>query len=438
MKKLALLLCLVLLLMNVAVAEGVSGGVTVEANPESATGYTVKFEYANGEATQVRLAGHFNFFNADDPLFKGIGYIRTEDHPALETLVSPVDWKKDAQMYHFGTPNYTVDMEKSAETGLWTCSLDLPCGPYLYSYLVSTDGGKTFETIADPANVPLVNTLGASKETSKVFVPYDDQKQSSEVDYSWAAPMEDASKRGEVVKVTYTGVDTKEHEAMIYLPAGYDANREEPYKVLYLVPGGGGTYADWIHEENAANIVDHYIADGACEPFVFVCTANNEFDRVNTNDPYNLTELSLNIKYYMMPYTEEHYNVSKEASGRAVAGLSYGARVSSLLWINNPELFSYFGVFSASAAFMWQDQNSKMEDLKVPTLFLGGGFADHLTNGPTYQTKMENTVFGMRDLLDQNGFTYNGGNGIFYMQGGHDEFTFQSEFNEFVKTTLWK
>lgn len=435
MKKLAiLLLALCLLTVTTALADGVS----VVANPESNTGYTVNFEFEDSQATQVRVAGDFHFFTANDPLFRGIGYIRTPDHAARETLVFPEDWKKDSNLYHFGTPDYVGEMSKSEETGKWTFAIDLPCGPYQYSYQVSYDNGETFTAIPDPANIPLSNTLGASKVTSKFYVPYDAEKQSAEVDYSWAEPVSDESAKGQVVHVTYTGLDVKDHEAFVYLPAGYDANREEPYKILYLVPGGNGTFADWVHDYNAADIVDRYVMDGVVEPFVFVCTANNEFGRINTNDPYNLAELALNIEHCMVPYMEANFNVSSDPANRAIAGLSYGARVSSLMWINNPELFKYYGVFSASAAWMWQDTNSKMDLLKESVLYLGGAFADHLTLGPTYQTAMENTVYGLRDLLDEKGFTYNGGNGIFFMQGGHDRYTFQSEFNDFVKTTLWK
>ena len=48
---------------------------------------------------------------------------------------------------------------------------------------------------------------------------------------------------------------------------------------------------------------------------------------------------------FLLPYVEENYNVSSEASCRAFAGLSSGAVVTGNLLIQETDAFKYYGLF---------------------------------------------------------------------------------------------
>ena len=58
---------------------------------------------------------------------------------------------------------------------------------------------------------------------------------------------------------TYPAKDV--HDLALYLPPGHDANCSEPYPVLYLSHGGGGTALDWPNLAKAFNIIDNLILD---------------------------------------------------------------------------------------------------------------------------------------------------------------------------------
>lgn len=444
MKKRGLVLTAAFMLTGVlsgaALAEESSAGVTVNENSESATGYTAEFCYEDEKATNVKLVGGFQFYVSGDINVYSKGVTLCANDSFTNHLIEWNEWEAGKDLKHVVDTGSTVEMEKD-ENGAWTAKVDLPGGSYLYQYQVSYDGGENFETIADPANLPSCNVeFGSKQSRSKFFVPYDEKQGDEEYyDWSWVTPIEDESKQGEIIAVHYDGLDM-EQVAQIYLPAGYEESREEPYKVLYLSHGGGGDEADWFHQGNAGNILDRLIADEACEPFVVVCMLNevyrDKFEGASENDDYFLYCYD-NIKNYLIPYVEEHYNVSTEVSGKAFAGLSNGAKLTNEIYINDPGAFSYFGLFSGSSAWAWPE----LEDYSAyqePDIYLAAGWADQLMMGVTYHTDKDKTMMGIKEDLEKAGITYNKGGSYITVEGCHDWFVWAQVFRDYVATTLWK
>ena len=46
-------------------------------------------------------------------------------------------------------------------------------------------------------------------------------------------------------------------EAWVYLPYGYDAEREQPYRTIYVLHGGGQDESDWLGIGSVQNIIDN-------------------------------------------------------------------------------------------------------------------------------------------------------------------------------------
>lgn len=88
-----------------------------------------------------------------------------------------------------------------------------------------------------------------------------------------------------------------------------------------------------------------------------------------------------------MPLVEAQYRVQKEASGRAIAGLSMGGYQSLAIGLNHTDLFDYVGAFSSALQgnfnavvgdFMG-DADAANANLKL--LWLGCGTDDSLLQG---------------------------------------------------------
>lgn len=433
MKKiLALLVALMLIAASTAMAD-----VTVTANPESKTGYSVSFSYENAEAKDVQLIGGFQFYKEGDlnVFSKGVALPKGEVY--ADQLINWYDWEPNAGLYHTGDDGATVPMTRD-ENGVWTASIDLPGGIYQYQFKVSADG-ENYEKIADPNNEPACNAYtGADQGRCQFFVPYDEkQGDPANYDWSWVFPEED-DPRGTIDYVVYEGKDGESY-AQIYLPAHYDANRAEGYKTLYLSHGGGGNEADWFHQGYADELADKLMAAGACEEFVIVCM-NNEVYRTHFKGTDN-NELHLysysNIKDFLMPYVEANYNVSKEAADRAFCGLSNGAKLTNVILSFDPTNFGYYALLTGSASWSWPT----LEDYSVYDnidIYLASSWCDQLLMGASYRTAADKTMMGIKEKLEASGVTYNDGNGYVMVNGGHDWWTWPQHILDYFSNVLWK
>lgn len=401
--------------------------VSVEENPDSATGYTVSFSFEDPNAVNVQVMGSFDFSLASDEHTYAGGVDLEEGDSVSNYYVAPEDWTAEADLWHISDASCIRDMDGS--DGVWTYSLDLPGGSYLYKFKVTYDG-EIYQDLTDPDNPADCNRYGSHQDRSQFYVPYDAEKQNPNDDFTWLTPAENEADRGTRIHLAYPSADGRTKNTEIYLPAGYDADREEPYKVLYLSHGGGGEEGDWIYQGNAGNILDRLVAEGACEPFIIVAMNNTVFS-------WDYDAIFENTKDYLIPYIEAHYNVSAEASGRAFAGLSMGGMTTSEMYYRDPSLFGYFGVFSgaSTAAFPVLDDYSAY---KEPQMYLAAGWADMALKNSSYQTETDRTTVGLADKLDELGIAYNGGNGIYLVQGSHDWFTWPQIIKDYFANYLWK
>ena len=141
--------------------------------------------------------------------------------------------------------------------------------------------------------------------------------------------------RGDVAVMEYDSISGAKRQAYVWTPPNYDANRAEPYPVLYLQHGGGQTWSDWIQVGRAAQILDNHHARGTIADMVVVMGNGNGVDF-----PREITEA-------ITTTAEAQFNVSSDGAHRAVAGLSMGSgHALSTLWAH-PGEFGYVGAFSA-------------------------------------------------------------------------------------------
>ncbi|WP_040196796.1 alpha/beta hydrolase-fold protein [Candidatus Soleaferrea massiliensis] len=368
-------------------------GVTVQADKNSPTGYTATFVYKDASAQSVQLAGDQFYF-----------YTEREGQSVKHT---PYEWTKE--MFPAQLGQYTEDM-KQAGDGVWTLTMPLPSGSFTYKYIVDGEG-KT-----DPANKPLVNTEnGREANHSVVYMPFDAEKQVD--DRSVQLPR--SAQNGKVVFDTYLDGSTARPLA-VYLPYGYDKDREEPYKVIYLSHGGGGHELDWMNDGCVPNIMDNLVAEGKTEPAIVVTMNNQDYD-------WDFADIIRNVMDNILPFVEENYNASSSPSDRAFAGLSMGGMTTAALYYAHPTAFDYFGIWSAGNT---KDINfDELKNLDYPTLMIGYGLYDM-----AYKNDIGGiSVVELLEKLDELGIAY----GEYPVLGAHDWAAWPQLFTIFAEDILW-
>jgi hypothetical protein len=367
-------------------------GPTVVADPNSPTGYTGHFVYCNPNATSVRFVADIMLRNWADP---------------TDTKVySPFEYKPGLMR---GGGGYDVEMTNAGD-GCWYTSVPLAAGANQYWFYVNNN---TNAWLADPANSPIFAPDGiafpARRAFNKVFVPYDAAKQNF-------APLEARqieNPRPDSPKGSwsYVPIDIPNQTGRtlgVYLPPGYDANRSEPYKTIYMQHGGGQDQSDWMNMGDVPVIMDNLIQDGTTEPAVVITTNTNYLGAANQGYP--------NLRNVVVPFVEANYNVSTAPIDRAFAGLSAGSIVTQGLLRYDATYFGYWGPWSGGISVTPTTAN-----IDKPYIQYGGGAWD-------FGLPNANQVAA----LDQVAFVENS-----VVSGAHDFNAWNQLFTIFARDYLW-
>ena len=368
-------------------------GPTIIKDPSSPTGYTGHFVYYNPTATSVRFVADILLRNWQD---------QTDT-----TIYQPQQYRPGLMR---GAGAYDVQMTNAGD-GYWVTDVPLAAGPNQYWFYVNNN---TNLWVSDPANSPIYAPDGltgtARRAFNAVYVPYDAEKQN----YEPLAERVIANPRPDVPHGTWSYVPiqigTATRTLGVYLPPGYDPNRAEPYKTIYLQHGSGQDQSDWLNIGSVPHIMDNLIADGQTEPAVIV-TTNSQYMGAS---PY-----TTNLEGTIIPFVQSHYHVSTNRMDRAFAGLSMGASMTINIINNNPLRFGYYGVFS------WTPPpRATTANIKQAYIYMGCGAWDNL-NLCVRQDQL-NALNGLVNYKFDK------------IAGGHDFNAWPQLFANFAKNYVWQ
>lgn len=262
------------------------------------------------------------------------------------------------------------------DSGLWSVTLG-PLKPNSYGYSYIIDGVM----VTDPSNV-IVKRDGATL-LSVLFIK---GKESELID------VKDVP-HGSLNRVWYNSPTLGMYRRMlVYTPAGYETNTEK-YPVLYLLHGGSIDEEGWTTMGKAHLILDNLIAQGKAKPMIIVMPngyANQTAAPGEGPVIKNLSTPGMSFSYGafekslvndIIPFIESAYRVNANKENRAITGLSMGGMHSFNITLNNPDLFSYIGIFSAGVRTPSPEIEKQLETLKTynPKLYwVGCGVADQL------------------------------------------------------------
>ena len=154
----------------------------------------------------------------------------------------------------------------------------------------------------------------------------------------------------------------------VYLPAGYDAEGDRTYPVVYLLHGLYGTYVDWATAGHMKDVVDELIASGEIVPMViFMPNAGDPDIHNNWNGYFNMPGRPYEDFFFqeLMPTLESRYRIRADKQHRAVMGLSMGGGGSTVYAQRHPDLFS-----SCYAMSAWLDNPEPREDMEKDKFYL--------------------------------------------------------------------
>lgn len=250
------------------------------------------------------------------------------------------------------TGDFNGDMHR-ADDGTFSAAfaVDHP-DMYLYNYVV--DGVLT----VDPANPYTVRDIA---RTFNYFIAGDTPYAAYD------------TPRGSLTQRWYRSESLGADRRMsVYLPAGYEANPERRYPVLYLLHGMGGDETAWTDLGRATYILDNMIAAGEAEPMIVVMPNGNAALQAAPGQSarglympegnHSIAPADAFEKSFadIVAFTDANYRTIASASGRAVAGLSMGGGHAWRIQQLTPEVADYYGIFSGAVG--WKGSPESMAD----------------------------------------------------------------------------
>lgn len=246
---------------------------------------------------------------------------------------------------------------KKDSTGTWSFSETL--APDIYRYTFAVDG-----TVMPDPNNPLIKPLfKRALGQSLAHVPGPDT-------LSWE--LNDVP-HGQMIQHFYkSGIVGDQRDIRVYTPPGYNPARKQPYPVLYLFHGITDETSAWSTAGRENVILDNLIAQGKATPMIIVNTLG--YGAPEMLEPgsgaYGKEALQKNEELFVssflkevIPMVEGLYHTKSDKKYRAVAGLSMGGGQSLDVGLNNPDLFSYVGGFSAAVILLNPDYQKAFPNL---------------------------------------------------------------------------
>ena len=309
---------------------------------------------------------------------------------------------------------YGVQPMTKGERGVWSITMPRPASE-LYTYNFVVDGISTL----DPSNT---------------FVQRDGTRYMSAVlvDGGYADLYKEATHKGNLEHVWYYSAENDmERRMYVYTPYGYDAKGKKKYPVLYLLHGGGGDEDAWSTLGRTCQILDNLIEQGKAVPMLVVMPNGNP-------NQYAASTLQIPVKQDVrqyasgfdnysslvadiLPYVESHYNVIKNRTGRAVAGLSMGGGQSFYIGLRNIDVFANIGIFSSGLlGGSGAGQAAFDPEAQMPGLISNPAKYNKLDLFYISCGEQDNRIGGTKEFVDQlNALGYKN---VFYetYPGGHE------------------
>jgi enterochelin esterase-like enzyme len=388
-------------------------GPTVIRTGEAPTGYSVTFRYDAPDGVEtVQIFGEWLFSRPEAIVSSTTGDFR---------------WGVDWQPGDVGSgPWQTAEMTGGGD-GIWTWTTPLPAGTFSYTFThdcANTSAAGCARHV-DPANPgwSIGNAPGTAQTLSQVYVPQHPRFPTYDNEYQ--EPVKPA-KAGALHQRTYTSPTSTNppgtHQLSVYLPAGYDPDRDVPYPTLYISHGAGGNDSDWTTQGAAQHILENAVAAGAAPPMVIIGTNANGIPGGNTG---YVNDLRNNV----IPFVEADYNVSTSPADRAFAGLSAGGSRAITLLYDHTALFEYYGAWSPAvfgAGVPNAAQIARMLEVQGG-IHMGTGLQDYLINiGPNSVARVAALQSAGIDVTE------------FNVEGSHTWYVWRALLDDFLRHVAFR
>jgi S-formylglutathione hydrolase len=143
--------------------------------------------------------------------------------------------------------------------------------------------------------------------------------------------------------------ESADPDVTIYLPPGYETNRNRRYPVVYLLHGFSGTDATWTGRiANVPEVMDRVIANKSVRDMIIVMpNAYNKHGGSMYSNSVTTGDWESYIAEDLVAYMDSRYRTIPERTSRGIAGHSMGGYGALRIGMKRPDVFA--GLYNLSA-----------------------------------------------------------------------------------------
>lgn len=168
------------------------------------------------------------------------------------------------------------------------------------------------------------------------------------------------------VKTINSKILNADRQYTVYLPAGYEANPDRSYPVLYLLHGMNGTHEDWAGRGHLKDVMDQLRAAGEVVDMIVVTpNAGGPINDGAWNGYFDMEGWAYERFFYeeFLPTVEKEYRIKGDKANRAIAGLSMGGGGSTSYAQRHADMFC--ACYAMSALMHYEAPNPTGEKNKM-------------------------------------------------------------------------
>ena len=157
-----------------------------------------------------------------------------------------------------------------------------------------------------------------------------------------------------------------ERNYTVFLPAGYDIDKEKTYPVLYLLHGMDGTNKDWFDRGHVNDVMDQLTASGEADAMIIVSPdAGGSVREGKWNGYFDMRGWNYEEFFFteFLPMIEKEYRIKGDKAHRAIAGLSMGGGGSTSYAQRHADMFC--ACYAMSALMHYEAPNPSAEKNKM-------------------------------------------------------------------------
>jgi enterochelin esterase-like enzyme len=159
--------------------------------------------------------------------------------------------------------------------------------------------------------------------------------------------------------------DAVERDAIVFLPAGYSAEKDRRYPVVYALHGYSIGAEQWTHEIHVPQTIEGAFAQGAREMIVVLPDSKT----VHNGSMYSSSVTTGDFEQYVardvVTYIDAHYRTIARRTSRGLAGHSMGGYGATRIGMKHPEVFGAVYIMSPCCLAPRQAGPSNLENEKT-------------------------------------------------------------------------